>query len=778
MVAVMSLVAVFNAAARLIAAAQATAQAWCDMQTLCEVNDPKHFNLSQKEPQYVSRFSTNARPVRAAEALAAFARGELRRFKFESPEMQEEIKSVIASNEVDDDYQNILRGAILGISRFQILRHLPSNTKWYRLKVHPLMLATFRTPIAWNEQGRQCLTVGQGFLDLQSRNASWSSEDLERYSGIYRNLHQVERIVIAGGTHFDDRSMFLVDGNHRSLAFYSSARFDHTPVTLYVGISKDFSRSWLGNTYVECALKKLPEWAVCTYQANRCTTHPSPLLVHNSLKALDRQQIFALAHTGHKIHANARDTRNMTALGIAIVSLSPPVIDATLRMGASPANLPLHVPIMPGIYMNPLLVPSLTHVLLASELHIGWAAKLLLSDTPVPFVMESTVRILNTSFPAEEHPGYTGTVKIGALKIALQPQLVSIFDLLIKHGANPSSLDSAGTSVFIHTAKLGLSQVARLLLQSGAKCNETDAHGFDAWDHATLQGHSEFTRFLEESHFCSNIHLGNHHSLTGIVPEQESIYFALEVGAGDVNLKEFFFKHFVLEQRPIIVRGLAHAKWLGKWNAGYMRGTFGNLLMSIADIPYRKYYAKGEAAKSPPISFKDYMLGIQDLSEECEGRENTNPNYWFGKVDTDSATGRIFMQDVETPSLLLDDSRFQYQADYYQFFAGGLNTGSPQHSHGAAWNALIRGEEKKWYFWPPGRSSIPNLHPQSRQHDYDASMQAVQRVGDIVLVPPQWGHATIWGSSESKGCHGYLEKSRRRNFLGYGVAVEFFMTLK
>ena len=73
------------------------------------------------------------------------------------------MRRLIVSDDVDDDYVNAMRGAVLGLSRFQILRHIPADTQWYRMKVHPLLLASLRTPIAWNEEEKRCQTVGLGF---------------------------------------------------------------------------------------------------------------------------------------------------------------------------------------------------------------------------------------------------------------------------------------------------------------------------------------------------------------------------------------------------------------------------------------------------------------------------------------------------------------------------------------------------------------------------------------------------------------------------------------
>ena len=298
---------------------------------------------------YVPRFESEAVPVRPAAVFAAFARGEMKRFTFESAEMQAEVHRLIVSDDVDDDYVNAMRGAVLGLSRFQILRHIPADTQWYRMKVHPLLLASLRTPIAWNEEEKRCQTVGLGFRDLETRSGSFQSEHIDRYMGIFRNARNVERVVIAGAIDFDDEAMFLVDGNHRSLAFYSRARIEPIPVVLYVGISPNFERAWLGNTYLDCLHAKLPVWAEVK------TAPEGSLKLHSALKALDTKQVHELAAANFTTRQDGRDNRNMTALGIALVSLSPEIIRATIQIAGTPANDPIHVPVVPGYRMDQFL---------------------------------------------------------------------------------------------------------------------------------------------------------------------------------------------------------------------------------------------------------------------------------------------------------------------------------------------------------------------------------------------------------------------------------------
>ena len=85
-------------------------------------------------------------------------------------------------------------------------------------------------------------------------------------------------------------------------------------------------------------------------------------------------------------------------------------------------------------------------------------------------------------------------------------------------------------------------------------------------------------------------------------------------------------------------------------------------------------------------------------------------------------------------------------AESIQFYLGGTGSGTQPHWHTASWNAVLRGR-KRWLLWPPERASYAQLHVAI---SVDAARAAggeplvcEQREGDVLIVPPLWGHATI-----------------------------------
>ena len=105
-------------------------------------------------------------------------------------------------------------------------------------------------------------------------------------------------------------------------------------------------------------------------------------------------------------------------------------------------------------------------------------------------------------------------------------------------------------------------------------------------------------------------------------------------------------------------------------------------------------------------------------------------------------------QDHLPPNPLL--SRAWATGGSRQLFAGGRGSGAALHFHNAAYNVQLFGV-KKWLLTPPRHAGItgaastqwtPEQHA-TRRLPGELPLKCTQGPGDMLLLPPHWGHATI-----------------------------------
>ena len=157
------------------------------------------------------------------------------------------------------------------------------------------------------------------------------------------------------------------------------------------------------------------------------------------------------------------------------------------------------------------------------------------------------------------------------------------------------------------------------------------------------------------------------------------------------------------------------------------------------------------------------MLGVRNLSlqvflNEMQNVTRTNDNaYLFGwnqlpnveKVMSAASNEDIFSYE-----------RFTFtrkeRRDKSLWYLGGIGSGAFFHTHTAAWNACVYGA-KRWYFMPPGegwgvhfsstreweggaKKTLQRALSQQK-HVMKKLSSCIQRSGDILFIPQNWGHA-------------------------------------
>ena len=152
----------------------------------------------------------------------------------------------------------------------------------------------------------------------------------------------------------------------------------------------------------------------------------------------------------------------------------------------------------------------------------------------------------------------------------------------------------------------------------------------------------------------------------------------------------------------------------------------------MSDIPYAELY-HGTEAKTTMTTLDKYVSDF--------GGNKQYPGYIFdGQI---LHWNSQLAQDVPIPNFFSN-----FTIVLKQFILRPTDSCSPPHFHRHAFNILVYGT-KLWYLWPPSVAYFTFNHvlkwkngPQ-RKFSETLAIECVQRPGDIVYIPENWGHAVV-----------------------------------
>eukprot|EP00752_Nemacystus_decipiens_P013460 g11922.t1 len=245
-------------------------------------------------------------------------------------------------------------------------------------------------------------------------------------------------------------------------------------------------------------------------------------------------------------------------------------------------------------------------------------------------------------------------------------------------------------------------------------------------------------------------------------------------------------RRLVSEGEPVMVRNVV--PWLQQQqdvqlrfpDASAFADAWGHRPVDVGGVPY----AKNFDLFNERTTLKDYIestagtAAAAAANREGSAAARLPPNYVF-QVDTEACVeGReLFGRIVEAALPSTGDKPIVCPPpsglrglESVHYYLGGRLSGAPFHIHSDALNLAVSGKKKWWVVTP--RSAV-----WSRRHirEYadegkggpaggeDRPMECVQRGGDLVYVPGDWGHAAM---NLEDGTFGYtLELVNRRDTL-------------
>ncbi|CAN8075518.1 unnamed protein product [Agarophyton chilense] len=212
--------------------------------------------------------------------------------------------------------------------------------------------------------------------------------------------------------------------------------------------------------------------------------------------------------------------------------------------------------------------------------------------------------------------------------------------------------------------------------------------------------------------------------------------------AADPQVARSEVRRLVNEGEPILMRGAyqfyKHADYP---SLPQLVEQFGHVNVTVGAVPY-----------ADAFNLTTRRMTLVEYYDTIYKESATAPSYVFNK------NSDICRTAYDALSALINDS-FPLQLivppdqtgglDGIHFFLGNEQSGAPFHVHADALNAAVYGT-KQWYIFTPAttiysrktisewvRDRLPSLPEEKRP------LQCMQRAGDVVYVPLDWGHAVL-----------------------------------
>lgn len=252
-----------------------------------------------------------------------------------------------------------------------------------------------------------------------------------------------------------------------------------------------------------------------------------------------------------------------------------------------------------------------------------------------------------------------------------------------------------------------------------------------------------------------------------------------------------FVQRYVVPERPVLIRrGSASSSSIADLRQALSRrallASYGELQVNVGPAPY---YEAGSRRSMSLREYAEEMMMMAPDGDDASSRaaatheaNRTAVDYVFLGLyaDGDPLHARLQAQlDGALPHFAVESLRSKglfYRAST-QFSLGPAGSGSPPHYHMAALNTLVYGK-KRWTLVPP-RSAVYAAKPvrewlagggaAALRAEGRPVLECVQRAGDVLWVPDDWGHAVlnVWPSvgfasefATARGCSMRMEVPR------------------
>lgn len=358
------------------------------------------------------------------------------------------------------------------------------------------------------------------------------------------------------------------------------------------------------------------------------------------------------------------------------------------------------------------------------------------------------------------------------------------------HGCDPNEIDPEFGTTPLHLAEFwGSAGLAEYLRSLGASGEAFDSVGRQA-KNMTFGGFSKYSRMagrarlpegtaLEERCEIPEVIIPLPPGTNGRVGNEKLAAVAEREWRNALEIAMAEVRRLISEGEPVVARNalpwllatkqqadeveIAQPAALKYSNPDAFVQAWGHRPVDVGGVPYAKNFDLANQ-RTTLRQYIEAATSVAATSDEKTSGQAPHPNYVF-QVDTEACVegrellGRIV--DAALPAtgdrpLICPPASGQRGLESVHYYLGGRGTGAPNHIHSDAINLALTGEKKWWVVTP--RAAV-----WSRRHILEFAeecergvggagpdvpeeyrpMQFVQKAGDLVYVPADWGHAAM-----------------------------------
>eukprot|EP00755_Sulcionema_specki_P038852 Sspe_Gene.2813::Locus_937_Transcript_1_1_Confidence_1.000_Length_1816::g.2813::m.2813 len=319
-------------------------------------------------------------------------------------------------------------------------------------------------------------------------------------------------------------------------------------------------------------------------------------------------------------------------------------------------------------------------------------------------------------------------------------------ELLLQHGADCMERDGVGRLPLHVAAMEGMGKALPALLASCPQAlNASCDGGWTPSQLAAASGHVEVAKELGGDGAVPYPPPagGGEREGWGYVPSggwAESViakdYDAqlCDVAVEGCDLSNFAESYLALN-RPVLITGcLKDWPAVERWSKQGLLEKYGDVTLSVGKIAYPETYGiRGER-----IALRDWIPMVEEIA--VNGSADGLPPLAFDGEIVRKTNGTI-LGDFTMPSFTRPGTPL-----LTQFTVAPPLSGASAHFHGYVFNALVHGR-KRWVLIPPADAYFTKTHVRkwfdSGRAPRPGTLHCIQRAGDIMFVPRNWGHAVI-----------------------------------